>query len=301
MSQKPAMAFRSADVTIYRHGLPAQETPMNTVLEIAPIALLLSYALLGVDYGMLFFTGRSPARKLGTPALWLVILCHITYLAALTLRWHQFPAATVAQAFTILAFAVALIYGVLEQVGRERASGFWILSQATAFQALAVVLQTPAPPHREAFESPLFGIHIFFALVGYASFAVAAGYGFLFLRLYRELKRGRFSVFYGKLPPLEVLEKMLVGGLTFGFCALSGGLVSGAVFLSQTQPESWLTDPTILVTLATWCLYGFSLFLRHLGRWQGRQTAIASLAGLGIILGSLVLVRLLLSGFHIAL
>jgi ABC-type uncharacterized transport system permease subunit len=237
-------------------------------------------------------------RRFGTPALWTVVALHGGYLILLTITWGQFPAATVAQAFSILAFAVALIYGVLEHWGGDRASGFWMLSQAAAFQTLAVVLRSPVAPHHEVFESPLFAIHVFFALLGYASFAVAAGYGFLFLRLYRELKRGRFTVFYGKLPALEVLERMLVGGLMVGFLALSGGLISGAIWLSQRRPEGWMSDPTILVTLATWTLYGTSLLLRRLGHWQGRQTAIASLAGLVIILGSLVLVQLLLSSFH---
>jgi ABC-type uncharacterized transport system permease subunit len=256
------------------------------------------YTLLGVDYGVLFFTGSSPMRRFGTPALWTVVALHGVYLILLTIAWGQFPAATVAQAFSILAFAVALIYGVLEHWGGDRASGFWMLSQAAAFQTLAVVLRSPVAPHHEVFESPLFAIHVFFALLGYASFAVAAGYGFLFLRLYRELKRGRFTVFYGKLPALEVLERMLVGGLMVGFLALSGGLISGAIWLSQRRPAGWMSDPTILVTLATWTLYGTSLLLRRLGHWQGRQTAIASLAGLVIILGSLVLVQLLLSSFH---
>ena len=43
-----------------------------------------------------------------------------------------------------------------------------------------------------------------------------------------------------------------------------------------------------------------ALLLRRLRRWQWRQTALASLAGLGTILFSLVAVNLFFSGFHTA-
>jgi len=45
-------------------------------------------------------------------------------------------------------------------------------------------------------------------------------------------------------------------------------------------------------------LYAVALLLRRLRRWQGRQTALASLAGLGAILFSLVAVNLFFTGFH---
>ncbi len=271
---------------------------MTQLLPAAPVFILVLHLLVAAEYGVLFFAGRSPLGRMGTPLLWSTVALHGLYLVLLTLQWHQFPAATVAQAFSVLAFAVALIYALLERWEGERTSGFWMLVQAATFQSLAVILHTPIPPHREVFENPYFGFHALFALLGYASFAVAAGYGFLYLRLYRELKKARFQLFYGKLPPLEVLERMLVGGLTVGLVFLSGGLIIGTIWLIQREPGATLLDPTILVTLFTWALYGGSLLLRRLGRWQGRQTALASLTGLALILGSLVLSRLLLTSFH---
>jgi ABC-type transport system involved in cytochrome c biogenesis permease subunit len=54
----------------------------------------------------------------------------------------------------------------------------------------------------------------------------------------------------------------------------------------------------ILLSFVTWVLYGAALVLRRARRWQGRQTAVASLAGLGVIVVSLVAVRALVAGFH---
>ncbi|HEV8631145.1 MAG TPA: cytochrome c biogenesis protein CcsA [Thermoanaerobaculia bacterium] len=271
---------------------------METLAGIAPYVLLAAYALATGAYGVLFFTGRREASVWASPLLQLAVALHLAYLAWLTWRWEQFPGATVSQALTVVAFAVAIIYLFLEWLGGERASGFWLVGQVLVFQLLAVVLHEPQPPRRELFEHPIFGIHVFLALLGYAAFAVAASYGFLFLRLYRELKRSRFSVFYGKLPPLEVLERMMTGALAVGFAALTGALLDGILWVRQTSALDWQHDPMILLTFATWLLYGGALLLRRLRRWQGRQTAMASLAGLGVIVVSLVAVHTFVVGFH---
>ena len=59
-----------------------------------------------------------------------------------------------------------------------------------------------------------------------------------------------------------------------------------------------MKDPKILFTFATWVLYATALVLRRLRRWQGRQTALASLTGLGAILFSLVAVNFFFPDFH---
>jgi HemX protein len=270
---------------------------MSHFARFAPSVLLLLYGLATAAYATMFFTASARARRLASPLLLLAIGAHVAYLAWLTWRWEQFPAATVSQALSVVAFAIAIIYLFLEWLGGERATGLWLVAQVFVFQLLAVVLHEPLPPRRELFEHPLFGIHVFLALVGYAAFAVAASYGFLFLRLYRELKGSRFSVFYGKLPPLEVLERMMSGALVVGFLALTAALMDGIVW-AELLAVDWQHDPMILATVATWALYGAALLLRKMRRWQGRQTALASLAGLAVIVVSLVAVHTLVIGFH---
>jgi len=154
------------------------------------------------------------------------------------------------------------------------------------------------PPQREIFHDPLFAAHVSLALLGYAAFVVGAGYAFLFLQLYRDLKAGRFSTFYGKLPPLEVLERMMMGALYVGFVTLTGAVLTGGVWAERLLHDAWLRDPKILFTLATWVLYAAALLMRRLQRWQGRQTALASLAGFGAILFSLMAVNFFFTDFH---
>ena len=270
---------------------------MISFLDAATILLPLLYLLVAIDYGFIFFASHPVAERIATPALRGTVLFHLAYLVALTFQWRQLPAATVPQALSIVAFAVAVVYVFVEWHGRARSTGFWLVALVFFFQVLSSVLTRPNPPDRALFHEPFFAVHVSLALLGYAAFVVSAGYAFLFLQLYRDLKAGRFSTFYGKLPPLEVLERMMLGALFVGFVALTGAVVTGA-FWAQRHFNAWWEDPKILFTCATWVLYASALLLRRLRRWQGRQTALASLAGFGAILFSLVAVNLFFTNFH---
>ncbi len=279
---------------------------MDTFLGTAQVLLPLAYLVAAVAYAALFFgreaggpqPGRDQARRSATPLLAGTVLVHLAYIAALAARHGQFPAATVSQALSMVAVAVAVVYLFVEWHGRERSTGFWLVSLAFVFQLLSSVLARPNPPSRPVFHDAFFAAHVSLALLGYAAFVVAAGYGFLFLQLYRELKAGRFSTFYGKLPPLEVLERMMTGALWVGFVALTGAVVIGAVWAERLFEGTWLSDPKIAITIVTWALYATALVLKRLRRWQGRQTALASLTGLGVILFSLVAVNFFFTDFH---
>lgn len=271
---------------------------MELTLDAARILLPLAYLVVAIDYGVLFFTAHPFSKRTASVALRLTLLLHLGYLVLLTWRWQQLPAATVSQAILIVSFAIALVYVFVEWHGRESSTGFWMISLVFLFSLLSSLLMSSDPPSNELFHNALFATHISLALLGYAAFAVAAGYGFLFLELYRDLNTGKFSVFYGKLPPLEVLERMMLGALLVGFVALTGAVLGGIVWAHRLFADSWLQDPKILVTLATWALYAGALLLRRLRRWQGRQTAMASLAGLAVILFSMVAVNIFFSDFH---
>lgn len=271
---------------------------MEAFLQISVVFLPLLYLVVAAGYGAIFFADPPRARRIFPHVFRGTLALHMVYLVVLTWRWQQFPAATVAQALSAVAFAVAVVYAFVEWRGGVTSTGFWVLAVACLFEILSSLLRTPNPPYREIFHSPLFSAHAGFGLLGYAAFAVAASYGFLFLRLYSEIKRRSFSVFFGKLPPLEVLERMMSGALAAGFVTLTLSLMAGIVWAEQIFHENWLRDPKILVTGLTWAFYGLVLGLRRSRRWHGRQTAIASLVGLVAVLFSAVGVNLFFTDVH---
>ena len=272
---------------------------MESALGAAVVLLPVAYLLLAIDYGFLFFTGRALSPWGATVGLKVVLTLHLVYLVLVTVRWQQLPAANVSQGLSIVAFSVIVVYAIVERLGNERSTGFWLVAIAFFFTLLSSIFAGTTPPQHELLHNPLFFGHAVLALVGYAAFAVAATYGFLFLRLYRELKAGKFSLFFGKLPPLEVLERMMSGALMVGFVALTGAVATGVVWAREVLPPgAWLGDIKIVATVVTWALYAGALLLRRLRRWQGREVAIASLAGFATVLFSLFAVNLWFSDFH---
>lgn len=272
---------------------------LELFLGAAAVLLPLGYLLAAVAYGRVFFAGGRAEERLAPRLLLATLALHLVYLAALTVKLGHFPAAGIAEGLSVVALAVGITYALVEWRGRERSTGFWIVSVVFLVQLLASLLRRPeAAGESEVLKSAAFAAHAFLALIAYAAFVMAAAYGFLFLELYRELKRGIFSLFFGKLPPLEALERMMAGALHVGFVALTGAVAIGAVGVVRLYGRQWASDPIILLTLATWTLYGVALLLRRTRQWQGRQTAVVSLAGLCAILVSLLVVNFVVGDFH---
>jgi len=271
---------------------------VDSFLIAASVLLPLAYLLSVLAYGLVYLHRHEGAQRACGPLLLGTLALHLASLLAAALQWHQLPVATVPQALTFVAFAVAVVYALLERLIQERSTGVWMLTLVFCLQLLSSILGRPQPPDLDLFQSPLFSLHITSALLGYAAFVVAGAYGFLFLALYRELKSARFRFFYGRLPPLEVLDRMTSGGLRVGFTALTVAVVTGFVWALEIDYQGWWRDTKILFTFATWALYAGALLMRRMRRWQGRQTALVSLAGLTAILVSLMISSILGRGFH---
>ena len=270
---------------------------MNSFLSAAGILLPLGYLAASIAYGLAFFSGHERADRLSSYLLRCVVLLHLAQVIALGIRSGQLPAASVAQALSLLAFSVAAVYLLVEHRGGHRSTGFWLVSVAFLFQLLAALLKSPEPVPL-TLGNPYLAAHVALALVGYTAFAIAAAYGFLYLRLYRELKLKRFSTFFGRLPPLVVLERMMTVALTVGFVTLSAAVLFGIVWAQRLHGGGWWTDTKTLLTLGVWAFYGLALLLRRLRQWQGHQTAYASLAGLAVILLTMLAVNLIYRSFH---
>lgn len=274
---------------------------MDLFIQVANVLLPLFYALVTMGYGFLFFGNDPHARKMTPPLFFATLALHLAYLVALGVRFSQFPVASVSQQLSAVAFAVALVYAFVEWRGREPSTGFLMTSFATLLEVLSAFLRNPQPPDIAIFHDPLFATHAGFGIVGYTGFAVGAVYGFLFLRLYSEIKRRRFSLFFDRLPPLEVLERLMTWALAAGFIAFTGTVVSGAVMANLHRElfgDNWALDPKMLGTFTIWGFYGLALLLRRLRRLQGRQMAKASLAGIAAIMFSLLALNLFFTEVH---
>jgi ABC-type transport system involved in cytochrome c biogenesis permease subunit len=102
----------------------------------------------------------------------------------------------------------------------------------------------------------------------------------------------------GRLPPLEVLERLHFRFQLGGFIALTLGIVFGGLWASTHFESNWQADPKILASVLIWIWYAIAVQSRLVLGWGGRVGALFSVVGFVGIVFSMVGITLLFSGWH---
>ena len=147
-------------------------------------------------------------------------------------------------------------------------------------------------------KSWLFPVHIIFAFLGNAAFALAFGAGVMYLLQNRMLKSKRFTGIYQLFPSLDTLDKVNYTCLSVGFPLMTLGIISGAFWANTVWGSYWSWDPKETWALLTWLLYAVLLHGRLSVGWRGRRAAIFSIIAFVFLLFTFLGVNLLLGGYH---
>lgn len=276
---------------------------MLALLELLNILLPLGYLLAVLNYLVFFVAAPEWNRDSVTPLARGVAGLHLVYLVIETIAFRHVPIANVWEAFSFVAFALTVVYLVVESILNDKATGVFLLSPALFFQIVSSAFVTHTTEVEPILRSSLFGFHVTAALLGYAAFAVAAVYSTLYLLLYRELKGHRVGLIFQRLPSLETLGRLTSTALGFGWIILTVAIVLGAIWSVSLQQSgmltgSFLTDPKFLITLLVWLLYGVCVGGRWLFNWPTRYLAWLSIAAFVLMVASSFAVNLVLKSFH---
>lgn len=270
---------------------------MDSLLAVLRCAVPTLYVITTAFYGMVFFGQRGPLVRIARPLFLLTLLVHGIYLATFVAHHQRIPLAAGAEILTVIAFMTALAYGYVEARTRTLSTGFFLLGFSTVLQFASsgrIALELEVAP---LLRIPAFGVHTGAAILGYASFAVSAIYGLLFLLLYAELKSSRFGLLYRRLPPLEILAKMNIRAAVLGLASLTLAIVAGVVWANRLHP-GYTRDPMFLLTILVWVIYSSSIFAHYRLGWRGRRAILLSICGFLIMGIALVGATVFLHGFH---
>lgn len=269
---------------------------MNGFLPLGYLLALLAYLGVFVERG-------HKLERVASPLAWGVVLVHASYLILSALEFEHVPTANMWESLTFVAFAMALVYLILEWRQRDQSTGVFLLAVVLVFQTLssAFIVHTRDVP--EILRSPMFAVHVTAALMGYVALAISAVYGVMYLLQYRQLKQKHVGLLFQRLPNLETLSRLNVGALGFGWVGLTVAILAGTLWATTLEVSgqlegNFLTDPKFLFTLVLWALYGSFLGGRYLLRWANRTVATASIIGFALMLASSLTVTLLLRSFH---
>ncbi len=276
---------------------------MLTALQLLNILLPLGYLLAALAYLMVFMESPEWARKWSTLFTVAVAGAHLVYLVLATVAFQHVPVANAWEGFTFIAFAMVVVYLVLEWRSGDKATGIFLLVPVLFFQVLSSAFVTHTREVDEILRSPLFGVHVTAALLGYVALSVAAVYGAMYSLLYRELKKGHVGLIFRRLPSLETLSRFNMGAVLLGWIGLTMAIIWGTVWAEGLSSAGLLqgtlyTDPKFFLTMFLWLLYGLALGGRYFLNWPGRQLAHVTLVAFVLMVGSSLAVNLVLPSFH---
>lgn len=139
-------------------------------------------------------------------------------------------------------------------------------------------------------------LHVWCALLAYATLAVAALLAIMLWLQERALRRREFHRWLRALPPLTELETLLFRTITVGFVLLSATLLTGIVFVDNLRLQH-LEHKTVFSVLS-WLAFGILLLGRWRRGWRGTVAVRWTLVAMALLVlaffGSKFVLELLL-------
>ena len=216
--------------------------------------------------------------------------------AALLLRWKSSydlgighaPLANFYESLIFFAWAILLLYLIIEWRTRSRSLGVFVIPVAfllLAFASIAPGVSDRIQPLIPALQSNWLTVHVLTCFLGYASFAVAFAVGIMYLLKGRARDGGtEEGTFLSLIPASDALEELLYQGVVLGFVLLSLGIMTGSVWAHYAWGSYWSWDPKETWSFITWIVYAVMLHARSVRGWRGRRMAWMALVGFASVL-----------------
>jgi cytochrome c-type biogenesis protein CcsB len=250
-----------------------------------PKATLLFYFLATVGFITYLAFSRTLVARLSPLALLAGFLLHT---AAFAVHFADVGYVGVAQFREALSFYSWLMVGVYLVALLKY--NLTVLGSFVAPLALLLALASFAmdagagelPPALKSYWLPL---HVIFAFLGNAIFAMAFGLSVMYLLQEHQLKHKRMTVLTERLPSLETLDRLNYVFLSWGFPFMTLGILTGSLWARAHWGDYWSWEPRQISSTLTWLLYGALLQARITAGIRGRKAAIVTMVGFAFVLG----------------
>jgi cytochrome c-type biogenesis protein CcsB len=268
---------------------------MNIYLFQATLILYLCGTIAYLIY--LIFTHERAAWA-GRYLLGLGFISHcLTFILRFIEAGHT-PVVNLHESLSFFAWIIIGFFLLMRSQYKVETLGAFVSPLALLLIIWAAALPKAIPILPPALKSTWLPIHVTFAFVGDAIFAIAFCAGVIYLIQEGLVKSKRAGGLSQRLPSLEVLDEINYRALTIGFPLLTIGIITGAVWAEYAWGSYWSWDPKETWSLITWLLYAALLHQRLRVGWRGKKAAIMAIVGFGAVLFTFLGVNLLLEGLH---
>ncbi|HKQ71531.1 MAG TPA: cytochrome c biogenesis protein CcsA [Polyangiaceae bacterium] len=229
----------------------------------------------------LFFTylarpdGSPRAAKAAPRVLAYATILHAGYVYLASILANVCPVKSIHFVASIAALLASALYLVLRRRFSIDAVGAFVAPVALTFVLGARFVGRPDQPVGGGFLA----LHVTVNVLGDALFLLASGAAVLYLVEERRLKQKRAASVFGRLPPLDALDRVEHRLLLMGFPLLTLGIVTGAAWAHRIENGSAAEGARALFAFGTWIVFASVLVMRAALGWRGRRAAYGTIAG----------------------
>jgi ABC-type uncharacterized transport system permease subunit len=224
--------------------------------------------------------GRAAPLVLGLAALF-----HTGYVVLASLMTNVCPVKSVHYVASVLALMATGLYLLLRRRFRIDALGVFVAPVCLTF---VLGSRFVGVPDQGIGGGLLLAFHVTVNVLGDALFLLASGAAVLYLVEEKRLKQKRAASLFGRLPPLDALDRAEHLLLVVGFLFLTLGIVSGTVWAHRIETGSPAEAARALFAYGSWILFAGVLILRAALGWRGRRAAYGTIAGFLLTVAVLV-------------
>lgn len=249
--------------------------------------------------------------RLGPIATSFTVVAFLIQTAGIALRWVESyrmgighaPLTNMYESVVFFAWTIIALYLGVELLFKNRMIGAFAVPLAflaMAYASFSSNISKSISPLVPALQSNWLIAHVITCFVGYASFAIAAVLGVMYLLKSRsQHKQASLATSrLNQLPSLPFIDDLIHKSMIFGFIWLSSGIITGAIWANSAWGTYWSWDPKETWSLITWFLYAITLHARYTRGWAGKRIALLAILGLISVLFTYYGVNFLLSGLH---
>lgn len=244
---------------------------MTRLHEIMVVLQSVSLVFYFIDY----LNKDRQVHRLAVGLLSIVWFLQTVFLVLYMIEMKRFPILSLFEGIYFYAWLIILLSLVMQLVFKSDLPGFFLNIIGFIFMTIHTFApsQLEQSPVGDALRSELLFIHITFAFLAYAAFALSFVFSILYLILYRVLKQKKWTKQFSRLPSLQHAETGMTMSIITGIPLLFVSLVLGLQWAYISLNEFSIFDFKIVNSFILLVIYIVVLLIRRGARFKGTNYA----------------------------
>lgn len=273
---------------------------MDPLVQALTVLLPCGYLVVAMLYSLAFAGEAQPSiARFRTPLLRALSIAHLGLFAVHGGTVGGFPRFDSWLVLSGVAFAVLALFVLITWRDHQPTVGAIVLFAAAMLQMVASMFGPMAPIVEKGPSTAVTAMHVLVVIFASASVVLSGLYGFLYLILYRQMKRRTFGALFRRLPDLRQLAHMTRAAALAGFLGLAVGVNVGIGMAHARGIEGFGYADTFVIAMFSLCVhFGLIAFSRRIRGITAHRASWAAVGGLTVMLAALLLVLVPEASFH---